>query len=256
MIIKLLILQTMSKTNKYIGRMGIQYKTFSIYAKEVNYDNESRTISGYAAIFGNKDKAGDILIKGCFSKSIQDRGPESAANDKIIMLWMHNMNEPIGRITVLNEDDKGLYFEAIIDDVPRGNQAIKQLESGTLNQFSIGYQYVWENCEYDVEKDVFIVKEVKLHEISVVSIGCNGETEYLGLKTVEDAERVYEELVGEIAEVCSGMNAQKQMKIQRIISKAMSLASFKPESRKATLKEGADAPKNKIKSMFNNLKTR
>lgn len=246
----------MSKTNKYIGRMGIQYKTFSIYAKEVNYDNESRTISGYAAIFGNKDKAGDILIKGCFSKSIQDRGPESAANDKIIMLWMHNMNEPIGRIAVLNEDDKGLYFEAIIDDVPRGNQAIKQLESGTLNQFSIGYQYVWENCEYDVEKDVFIVKEVKLHEISVVSIGCNGETEYLGLKTVEDAERVYEELVGEIAEVCSGMNAQKQMKIQRIISKAMSLASFKPESRKATLKEGADAPKNKIKSMFNNLKTR
>lgn len=246
----------MSKTNKYIGRMGIQYKTFSIYAKEVNYDNESRTISGYAAIFGNKDKAGDILIKGCFSKSIQDRGPESAANDKIIMLWMHNMNEPIGRITVLNEDDKGLYFEAIIDDVPRGNQAIKQLESGTLNQFSIGYQYVWENCEYDAEKDAFIVKEVKLHEISVVSIGCNGETEYLGLKTVEDAERVYEELVGEIAEVCSGMNAQKQMKIQRIISKAMSLASFKPESRKATLKEGADAPKNKIKSMFNNLKTR
>lgn len=246
----------MSKTNKYIGRMGIQYKTFSIYAKEVNYDNESRTISGYAAIFGNKDKAGDILIKGCFSKSIQDRGPESAANDKIIMLWMHNMNEPIGRITVLNEDDKGLYFEAIIDDVPRGNQAIKQLESGTLNQFSIGYQYVWENCEYDAEKDAFIVKEVKLHEISVVSIGCNGETEYLGLKTVENAERVYEELVGEIAEVCSGMNAQKQMKIQGIISKAMSLASFKPESRKTTLKEGADAPKNKIKSMFNNLKTR
>lgn len=246
----------MSKANKYIGRMGIQYKTFSIYVKEVNYDDESRTISGYAAIFGNKDKAGDILIKGCFSKSIQDRGPESAANDKIIMLWMHNMNEPIGRITVLNEDDKGLYFEAIIDDVPRGNQAIKQLESGTLNQFSIGYQYVWENCEYDAEKDAFIVKEVKLHEISVVSIGCNGETEYLGLKTVEDAERVYEELVGEIAEVCSGMNAQKQMKIQRIISKAMSLASFKPELRKATLKEGADAPKNKIKSMFNNLKTR
>ena len=44
----------MDKTNKYSGRMGMQYKTFSIYAKEVNYDNESRTISGYAAVFGNK----------------------------------------------------------------------------------------------------------------------------------------------------------------------------------------------------------
>ena len=152
----------MDKANKYKGRLGMQYKTFSINSKDVNYDSESRTISGYAAVFGNKDKAGDILIKGCFSKSIQDRGPESAANDKIIVLWMHDMNEPIGRLTVLYEDDKGLYFEAPIDDVPRGNQAIKQLESGTLNQFSIGYQYVWENCEYDAEKDAFMVKEVKL----------------------------------------------------------------------------------------------
>mgnify|MGYP000258095049 CR=1 FL=1 len=38
------------------------------------------------------------------------------------------------------------------------------------------------------------MKEVKLYEISVVSIGCNGETEYLGLKSIEDAEKAYEEL--------------------------------------------------------------
>ena len=246
----------MDKANKYKGRLGMQYKTFSIYSKDVNYDGESRTISGYAAIFGNKDKAGDILIKGCFSKSIQDRGPESAANDKIIMLWMHDMNEPIGRITVLNEDDKGLYFEAVIDDVLRGNQAIRQLESGTLNQFSIGYQYVWENCEYDAGKDAFMVKEVKLHEISVVSIGCNGETEYLGLKSIEDAEKAYDELNAEISEVCSGMSAPKQQKIQRIISKVISLSSFKPEIRKESSLEGqkADMHGNKVKSMFKNLK--
>ena len=236
----------MDKANKYKGRLGMQYKTFSINSKDVNYDSESRTISGYAAVFGNKDKAGDILIKGCFSKSIQDRGPESAANDKIIVLWMH----------VLYEDDKGLYFEAPIDDVPRGNQAIKQLESGTLNQFSIGYQYVWENCEYDAEKDAFMVKEVKLHEISVVSIGCNGETEYLGLKSIEDAEKAYEELNAEISEVCSGMSAPKQQKIQRIISKVISLSSFKPENRKESSLEGqkADMHGNKVKSMFKNLK--
>ena len=169
---------------------------------------------------------------------------------------MHDMNEPIGRLTVLYEDDKGLYFEAPIDDVPRGNQAIKQLESGTLNQFSIGYQYVWENCEYDAEKDAFMVKEVKLHEISVVSIGCNGETEYLGLKSIEDAEKAYEELNAEISEVCSGMSAPKQQKIQRIISKVISLSSFKPENRKESSLEGqkADMHGNKVKSMFKNLK--
>lgn len=246
----------MDKANKYKGRLGMQYKTFSIYSKDVNYDGESRTISGYASVFGNKDKAGDILIKGCFSKSIQDRGPESAANDKIIMLWMHDMEEPIGRFTVLNEDDKGLYFEAVIDDVPRGNQTIKQLESGTLNQFSIGYQYVYEKCMYDAEKDAYIVKEVYLYEISVVSIGCNGETEYLGLKSIEDAEKAYEKLNAEISEVCSGLSAPKQQKMQRIISKVISLSSFKPENRKESSLEGqkADMHGNKVKSMFKNLK--
>ena len=246
----------MDKANKYKGRLGMQYKTFSIYSKDVNYDGESRTISGYASVFGNKDKAGDILIKGCFSKSIQDRGPESSANDKIIMLWMHDMEEPIGRFTVLNEDNKGLYFEAVIDDVPRGNQTIKQLESGTLNQFSIGYQYVYEKCMYDAEKDAYIVKEVYLYEISVVSIGCNGETEYLGLKSIEDAEKAYEKLNAEISEVCSGLSAPKQQKIQRIISKVISLSSFKPENRKESSLEGqkADMHGNKVKSMFKNLK--
>ena len=246
----------MMETSKYKNRLGKQYKSLAFYAKEIQYDSGSRTISGYAAVFNNIDKSGDMLLKGCFSKSIQERGPGSSANDKIIMLWMHDMHEPIGRITLLQEDEKGLYFEASIDDVERGNQALKQLESGTLNQFSIGYQYVWENCEYDAEKDAFIVKEVKLYEISVVSIGCNGETEYLGLKSIEDTEKAYEELNFEISEMCSGMSASKQQKIQRIISKAMSLASFKPENRKeSSLEEKeADMHGNKVKSMFKNLK--
>ena len=149
--------KTMVRMNKYKGRIGKQFKSFTIDTKELNINSESRTISGYAAVFNNIDKAGDLLIKGCFSKSIQERGPESQANDKIIMLWMNDMKEPIGKITKLYEDEKGLYFEAKIDDVPKGNQAIQQLESGTLNQFSIGYKYVWEKCEWVDERECFIV---------------------------------------------------------------------------------------------------
>lgn len=109
---------------------------------------------------------------------------------------------------------------------------------------------------YDAEKDAYIVKEVYLYEISVVSIGCNGETEYLGLKSIEDAEKAYEKLNAEISEVCSGLSASKQQKIQRIISKVISLSSFKPENRKESSLEGqkADMHGNKVKSMFKNLK--
>lgn len=229
----------------YKRKLGKQFKSFEV--KDLNYNGESRTISGYAAIFNNKDKAGDILLKGCFAKSISDRGPESTANDKIIMLWQHDTHEPIGRISVLKEDDKGLYFEAVIDDVERGNQAIKQLESGTLNQFSIGYSYVWEKCEYDSERDAFIVKEVVLYEISVVSIGCNGLTEYLGLKA--DGIDPYEALKNDIESAIKGLPISKKEEIQTIIAKSLSLGQFKPEKPLEEVK--ADTKKIKL---FGNIK--
>lgn len=237
---------------KYEGRIGKQFKSFEV--KELSFNGESRTISGYAAVFNNKDKAGDILIKGCFAKSIQDRGPESQANDKIIMLWQHDHHEPIGKITKLIEDEKGLYFEAYIDDVERGNQAIKQLESGTLNQFSIGYSYVWERCEYDNERDAFIVKEVVLYEISVVSIGCNGETEYLGLKA--ECADPYEEMKNEIESIVKGLNIRKKEEIYTLIRKALSLGQFKPNvPQKAVepLEEVKADINNKVK-LFGNIK--
>ena len=235
---------------KYEGRIGKQFKPFEV--KELSFNGESRTISGYAAVFNNRDKAGDILLKGCFAKSIQDRGPESQANDKIIMLWQHDQHEPIGRISVLIEDEKGLYFEAVIDDVERGNQAIKQLESGTLNQFSIGYSYVWEKCEYDQESDAFIVKEVVLYEISVVSIGCNGETEYLGLKS--ESTDPYEELKNEIESAIKGLPIRKKEEIQTLVRKALSLGQFKPEvPRKAVEPLEEVKADTKIK-LFGNIK--
>lgn len=246
------------KMNKYKNKMGKRYKSFQFDTKDTQFDSESRTISGYAAIFGNIDKAGDLLVKGCFAKSIQERGPESTANDKIAFLWMHDMSEPIARITVLREDDKGLYFEAIVDEVELGDRALKQLESGTLNQFSFGFRYVWEKCEWDSEKDCFIVKEVILYELSIVTIGCNGETEYLGLKSSEDCENEYRKLDEELELVLKGMNREKQQNIQRILAKALTLASIKPdEERKVppiTPLEEKGAGNSKPKSIFATFK--
>lgn len=234
--------------SKYNGKIGKQYKSLPMDVKEMSFD--SRKISGYAAIFGNVDKAGDLLVKGCFARSIEERGPNSSANDKIIFLYMHDMREPIGRITVLKEDDRGLYFEAEIDDVERGNQALKQLESGTLNQFSIGYRYVWDNCQWDDVRDCLIVKEVILFEVSVVSIGCNGETEYLGLKS-EQIDDKFEELQKEMSSFCKSLNSYKQSDFHRIVSKAMSLASIKPGK---PFKEEVEGEK--TKSLFDRIKTK
>lgn len=227
--------------SKFKGRIGFQTKRFEV--KDLNYNEDSRIISGYAAIFGNVDKAGDLLVKGCFAKSIAERGPESQANDKIIFLWMHDMSEPLGKITELREDDHGLYFEASIDEIELGDRAIAQFKSGTLNQFSIGYRYVWDKCEY-IEKDgqeIFICKELILHEISVVSIGCNGETEFLGFKSDVDA---YEQFQKEINSVLKGV--ENRTEIEKLITKAISLG--KSEPRKSLVKEEPKA------GIFNNVK--
>lgn len=217
-------------TDKRKEGVGKRFKSFDV--KEYRFDKESRTISGYAAIFNNVDKSDDMLMKGCFARSIIERGPESKANDKIIFLWMHNMSEPIGKITTLYEDAKGLYFEAVIDKIDLGDRALIQLESGTLNQFSFGYDYVWDKCEW-VEvngKYVFVVGEVVLYEISVVSIGCNGETEYTGLKTAEEFNKANNELQDEIEDVLKGLTISKKSEIKGLIAKTRSLAKFESVS--------------------------
>lgn len=204
--------------------IGKQFKSFDI--KEYSFDSESRTISGYAAIFNNVDKAHDMLIKGCFAKSIIERGPASTANDKIIFLWMHKMDEPIGRITKLIEDDKGLYFEAIIDQIELGDRTLIQLESGTINQFSFGYDYVWSKCEW--VGDVFVVKEVVLYEISVVSIGCNGDTEYLGLKSTQEIDQIFQNLQEKIIEELKDLPINKKSALLSLFSKSYALGTIKP----------------------------
>ena len=227
--------------SKFKGRIGFQTKQIEV--KEYQFEEQSRVISGYGAVFNNVDKAGDKLIKGCFAKSIAERGPESQAKDKIIFLWMHDMSQPIGRITTLREDDHGLYFEAKIDEIPEGDRVITQLKSGTLNQFSIGYRYVWDKCEWVEEngEEFFVCKELILHEISVVSIGCNGETEFLGFKSDVDP---YEEFQKEINSVLKGV--ENRTEIEKLITKAISLG--KSEPRKSLVKEEPKA------GIFNNVK--
>lgn len=203
----------------------IYFKTLS--ATEVKVNADSRTISGYAAIWGNRDDAGDVLVKGCFAKSIAERGPESKTNRKIIFLWMHDMDEPLGRITKLVEDDKGLYFEADVDKIPEGDRCLEQLNSGTLNQFSFGYMYVWDKCEYDSESDSFICKELNLFEISVVSMGCNEETGYEGMKSIDVASE-RNKLARDTEKVLKTLPYETQLQIKQLISKHIALSEFQP----------------------------
>lgn len=185
---------------------GAARKEFPVSRVDV-VDEGRHIIRVKFASFGNKDSAGDILLRGCFAKSIQERGPASATNRKIAFLWQHNTADPIGRVLSIEELEDGAYADIVLSNfeaVPNARRAWVQLEDGDINQFSFGFSYVWDKVEYDEERDAYIVKEVVLHEISVVTLGANEETEYVGA-------------VKGLAEALTKATAEERMKIKRQI---------------------------------------
>jgi HK97 family phage prohead protease len=190
-----------------------KYKTLT--AKEVSYNEVSRTVSGYLAAFGNVDDAGDRLVKGCFAKSIQEHGPDSSSHRKIAYCWQHDMTTPIGKFTILREDDYGLYFEAVLDDIPLVNDiVISQYQSGTLNQHSIGFWYVQLDETSELTEGgypVWNVKEVQLIEGSVVTAGCNENTPFLGFKAIAGGS-----LYKELSQLTNELAYMKQMRIKQL----------------------------------------
>lgn len=166
---------------------GMAFKGFS--AKDAAVVDESkRIIEVKFASFGNVDSDGDLLVKGCFAKSIQERGPGAATNRKIVFVWQHDIKDPIGKILSIDEREDGAYASVQLsnfDAVPNAKRAYYQLQDGDINQFSFGFEYIWDKLDYDEALDAFIVKEVKLYEISPVTLGANEMTEFIGI--AEDA---------------------------------------------------------------------
>lgn len=203
----------------------ISYKSYG--EKPCNVDESNRKVSGYLAAFGNIDSDGDIIVKGAFAKSLQERGVNSSTKRKIAYLWQHKMSEPIGRFTELREDDYGLYFEAELDEIPLADRVMKQYQSGTLNQHSIGFNYVWDKTEVAEDNDnVFILKEVNLFEGSVVTMGSNENTPYLGMKGVK-LEAEGQVLTKETEAFLRSLTPEQEHEARTIISKHIALTEAK-----------------------------
>lgn len=151
-----------------------------------------RIIRGYLFVWGLRDYHGTKFVKGCCAKSIRERGPGSNAKYKMTFLWQHNQSDPLSLFDVLEEDDYGLYFETkALDDVENGNRTITQIRSGTLNQFSGGFDYVYDKMEYDETDDSIVCLEIELMEGSVVTIASQKET--FAIRTVENISQLDEQ---------------------------------------------------------------
>lgn len=142
--------------------------------------SDNGEFEGYGSVFGVKDSYDDVVVPGAFSKSL-DAWREKKSLPA--MLWQHQMDEPIGVYTDMKEDDVGLYVKGrlLIDDDPLAKRAHAHMKAGSLTGLSIGYML--KDWEYDRTKEVFLLKEIDLWEVSPVTFPSNDEARISDVKS-------------------------------------------------------------------------
>jgi HK97 family phage prohead protease len=129
-----------------------------------------RKVKGYAIVWGSKNDYNEIVLKGATLNSLNARGVGSTSGNPILVLNQHRQTEPLCKPTMLMEDDYGLYFEGdVIEGVGYADEVVNQVNQGVLRQLSYGFNYIWDKTEYDATQDAYILKEIKLGEISLVT---------------------------------------------------------------------------------------
>jgi uncharacterized protein len=154
-------------------------------------DMKQGIVSGYFAVFGNKDLDGDVIEPGAFTKTIMERGPQG--KQLIKYLLDHDKNKVVAKIMNLYEDEKGLRYEAKIGSHAAGQDFQKMIESELINQHSFGFRTIKE--QFDQEAKANLIKEVMMYEGSAVQfLGANPETTFIDLKSEEDAFKYLDRL--------------------------------------------------------------
>ena len=133
------------------------------------------TFSGYASVFGEIDLGQDVIERGAFRRSIEERGAAG-----IRMLYQHDPAEPIGAWRTIREDERGLYVEGVLaPGVACSREVHSLMKTGALDGLSIGFRTVRSSKEGRSSKDgrsgkaagsgVRRILEADLWEISVVT---------------------------------------------------------------------------------------
>jgi HK97 family phage prohead protease len=146
----------------------------------IDADEKAGIIKGYGSYFGNKDSDDDIITKGAYKKTIAENG------ERVKYLYQHDMNQPIGKMLELYEDDKGLVFVAEIPKTQLGMDVVQLMKGGVITENSVGILPIQKQNKSDYRE----ISEVKLYEISAVTYAANDQAKILDVKGNVDLEKV------------------------------------------------------------------
>lgn len=161
---------------------GLEQK-FCRFDEELSV-KDGAVIEGYASLFGDQDRGGDVVEKGAYAASLA----KLAAEDRQVkMLWQHDPTEPIGVWDEVREDERGLYVKGrLLEGVARAREAVELIAAGAIDGLSIGYRTVKAAKN---TKGNRLLQELELWEVSLVTfpmlpdarVGAKGESPEDGL---------------------------------------------------------------------------
>jgi len=158
---------------------------------------DSVYIEGYASTT-DIDRMGDVI-----PPSVWERGMENYLKNPVILAY-HDYDDPCGRMIEHKIDNAGLWIKARISAAA---EVFNLIRDGVLTAFSVGFRI--KDAEYNAAAEVFLIKEVELIEISVVSIPANQNTLFSLSKAFENAEefRQFKEQFANEEETAKGLES-------------------------------------------------
>src|SRR5262245_58944172 len=135
---------------------------------------ETGQFEGWAAVFSNIDRQGDIIRKGAFAESIAESG-----GGRWPVLFSHDSGRCCGFSTAASEDSKGLFVrgEFTLDSDEGRNAAATCRHAQSLGQkfgLSIGYRIRGKDgATFDPETNVRTLRNIEVLEFSVCPIPAN-----------------------------------------------------------------------------------
>jgi len=136
---------------------------------EIRAAGDGRTVCGICVPYGKVQRINaqlsEVFVRGAFSNVVR-------AAHRVKFLVGHDAAAlPIGRATLLREDETGLYGEFRISQTDRGSEVLELIRDGALSELSIGFSPLKDKRRQDgvIERQL-----AHLAEVSAVTFGAYG----------------------------------------------------------------------------------
>lgn len=136
--------------------------------------DDEGVIEGYATVWNTIDAYNSSFQRGCFTKTLQERG------SRVRLLWNHE-ETVIGKPLELREDDRGLWVRAkLVLSVPKAQEVYELIKAGAIDTFSFGFRTIKDKWVDGVR----VITEVALFEVSPVIFEANSAAAITGVRNM------------------------------------------------------------------------